>query len=100
MASCRDGGCLILFTAESFGRKQTHMDSLGRKQFISAGNKRLRTVLAEAKYDRQSQQETKTGGLVYTLCYMFMDKQCTVSEFFFFPFQTNFKHEGHRVRWL
>ena len=34
---------------------------------VSAGSKRLWTVSAEAKYDGQSLQEAKIGGLVYTL---------------------------------
>ena len=34
---------------------------------VSAGSKRSRTVSAEAKYDGQSLQEAKIGGLVYTL---------------------------------
>ena len=36
---------------------------------VSAGDKRLRTVSAEAEYDGQSLQEAKISGLVYTLCY-------------------------------
>ena len=50
---------------DSLSRKQNHVDSLVRKPFIRhirrAGSKRLWIVLAEAKYDRQSQQEAKTG---------------------------------------
>ena len=35
---------------------------------VSAGSKSSRTVSAEARYDGQSLQEVKIGGLVYTLC--------------------------------
>ena len=34
---------------------------------VSAGSKRSQAVSAEAKYDGQSLQEAKIGGLVYTL---------------------------------
>ena len=38
------------------------------------------TVLAEAKYDGQSQQEAKIGGLVCTLCSYCLVCFCTMSE--------------------
>ena len=47
------------------------MDSLCRKPFFvdgSLGRKQEITVSTEAKYDRQSLQEAKISGLVYTLC--------------------------------
>ena len=34
-----------------------------------AGSKKLRTVSMEAKFDCQSRQETKIGGLVFSLVY-------------------------------
>ena len=55
----------------------------------------------EVEYAGQSQQEAKTGGPVYTLCYMFMERVfCVylVKTEFFFSFQNNFKHEDHLVR--
>ena len=65
---------VILLPAETLIRKLNHTDSLCRKLFskhkVSAGSKRSRTVSAEAKYDGQSLQEAKIGGLVYTLCCM------------------------------
>ena len=71
MASCRDCPHVILLPAEALGRKQSHADSLGRKPFsrtvVSAGSKSSRTVSAEAKYDGQSLQEAKIGGIDYTL---------------------------------
>ena len=45
----------------SRSRKQEIAYSLGEKLF-------LKTVSAEAKYDGESRQESKTGALVYTLC--------------------------------
>ena len=37
------------------------------QQSQQVGNKKSRKVYAKAKYDGQSWQEVKTGGLVYTL---------------------------------
>ena len=61
---------VILLLAKTHSRKLNHTDSLCRKLFtttVSAGSKRLLTVLAEAKYDGQSLQEALISGLVYTL---------------------------------
>ena len=44
---------------------------------VSAGSKRSRTVSAEAKYDRQSLQEVKISGLVYTPWWLFSGKTVT-----------------------
>ena len=63
---------MILLPAKSFRRKQNYVNSLSWKQFsrteVLEGSKRSRTVSSEAKYDGQSRQEAKNGGLVYTLC--------------------------------
>ena len=53
------------------GRKHNNADSLGRTPFSadsSHGRKQeIADSSAEAKYDRQSRQEVKIGGLVYIL---------------------------------
>ena len=58
---------MILLPAHSLGRKQNHKDCLAGSSLlhtaVSAGSKRLWTVSAKAKYDKQSRQEVKTGGL-------------------------------------
>ena len=63
---------MTVLPAETLGRKQDHTDRLGRKTFIMYNSldrkQRSQAVLAEAKYDGQSWQEGKIGGLVYTLC--------------------------------
>ena len=52
--------------AESSG--QSRQEAFYHTQkFFFAGSKRLQPVSAGAKYDRQSWQEMKTGGLVYIL---------------------------------
>ena len=99
MASCRDGVHLILLPVDSLGRKQTHTDLFCIS--VTAINKRLWTVSEEAEYAGQSRQEAKTGGPVYTLCYMFKERvYCIylVKTEFLFSFQNNFKHEDHLVR--
>ena len=62
---------MILLPVKTLSRKQNHADSLQRKPFLLTvvleGSKRSQTVSAEAKYDGQSEQEEKTGRLVYTL---------------------------------
>ena len=55
---------MILLLVKTLSRKQNHADSLRRKPFLLTvvleGSKRSKTVLAEAKYDGQSEQEVKT----------------------------------------
>ena len=62
---------VILLPAERLGRKLITGTVSARSYLpsttVSAGSKRLQTVSAEAKYDRQSLQETKISRLVYTL---------------------------------
>ena len=64
IASCGDCPC-------DLGSRITGTVSAGSHfswTVISAVSKRSCTVSAEAKYDRQSLQEAKISGLVYTLC--------------------------------
>ena len=62
---------MTVLPAETLSRKQDHLDRLGRKTFIMYNSldrkQRSQAVLVEAKYDGQSRQEGKIGGLVYTL---------------------------------
>ena len=53
---------MILLPAKGVGRKLNHTDSLSKKPFFAEGilgSKKLQTVLAKAKYDKQSRQEVK-----------------------------------------
>ena len=62
---------VIVLPAETLGRKHTHAKVSPGNQVsqtaVSAGGKTSRTVSAAAKYDGQSRQGAKIGGLVYTL---------------------------------
>ena len=59
---------MVLLPAETLGRKNNHVDSLGRMPFFkySSLGKQQRCG-CQTKYDWQSEQETKIGGLVYIL---------------------------------
>ena len=62
--------CVILLPAETFN----HAESLCRKTLqtvVLEGSKRLWTVCVEAKYDRQSWQEAKIGGLGHTYIFSY-----------------------------
>ena len=52
---------------KSLSRKPNHADSVGRKPFFEDSSQRSGTFSIEAKYDAESLQEAKIGGLVYTL---------------------------------
>ena len=74
---------MILFPAErqdtescrqsQHSRQETIMQTVSTGSHFSRtvvleGSKRSQTVSAEAKSERQSRQEAKIGGLVYTMC--------------------------------
>ena len=61
-AFCRD------FRHEADSCGQFRQEAIFLQTVVHAGRKRSRTVSAEDKYDEQSRQEVKLGGLVYTLC--------------------------------
>ena len=58
--SCRDS------QQEGQSRRQSQQEAIFTDSNPSRESTRSRTVLAEAKYDGQSRQEAKIGGLVYT----------------------------------
>ena len=69
--SCLQTVHVIWLPAKSLGRKQNHTDSLCRKPFFVDGSLRRKQEFTDSlggsKCDRQSLQEAKISGLVYTL---------------------------------
>ena len=47
--------------------RQSRQGVIFSRTIVLEGSKRSRTVLADAKYDGQSQQEAKNGGVLFTL---------------------------------
>ena len=58
---------ILLSKQEAESWRQSQKEAIFSQMAVLEGSKRLQTVLAETKYDRQSQQEAKVGGQVYTL---------------------------------